>query len=210
MALSSQELEPPPNPGRFTIGFLVGILHYFFATSTLPPALADFTDGSLTIRQELLDVLSEHAAPRTLTYGLFSVLAFVFVGRILFGSASIHTARFSDRLVFPLFKFNLTLASAMTSLIVGLALSALVFGYFLVSLAFLAYALFPILCAALLSASVRLSFPLACGTRNFDDGPVVSRLVGLFSLFIFVIVLLVWPYIERFLSWAMEVIKHGS
>jgi len=196
-------------PPFVMLGLIIGVLHHFFATTQLPAFLSFFTDGPFPIRKDLLDVLSEHAAPKTLTYGMFAVIALVFLGRVLFGSSSPYTARFSDRFVLPLYRFNLTLSAAMASLIVGLAASALLVGYVVVAAAFLAYALFPVLYAAVLSACVRLAFPLSRGAPNFDDDPIVSRLIGVLALFMFVALVAVWPFIERFLSWASEVIKHG-
>ena len=196
-------------PPFVTLGLLIGLLHHFFATTQLPTFLSPFTDGPFPIRKDLLDVLSEHAAPKTLTYGMFAVIALVFLGRVLFGSSSPYTVRFSDRFVLPLYKFNLTLSAAMASLIVGLAASALLVGYLVVAAAFLAYALFPVMYAALLSVCVRLAFPLSRGAPNFDDDPIVSRLVGVLALFMFAALVAAWPFIERFLSWTSEVIKHG-
>lgn len=196
-------------PPFVVIGFIVGILHHVFATTELPTFLSPLTNGAFSIRKDLLDVLSEHAAPKTLAYGMFAVIALVSLGRVLFGSASSYAARFSDRLVLPLYRFNLTLAAAMASLIVGLALSALLIGYFLDAFAFLVYALFSAMYIAVLSASVRLTFPLSRGAPNFDDDPVVSRLIGVLVLFIFVVLILIWPHIEWFLLWVLGVIKHG-
>lgn len=195
-------------PPFIAIGAAIGILHYIFVTASLPPLVAHFLDlieKSFPIRKDLLDVLSEHAAPKTMAYGLLSTAALVFLGRTCLGTSSRIATWYSERLIFPLFRFNLTLSIAMSGMILGLAVPALVTGYAGVALLFVAFTLYPVTYVVLMAMCVRLAFPQS----HLDDDPFISRARGVIALLIFADVLLTWPYIERVLAWTSGLLRRS-
>lgn len=188
-----------------SIGFITG----FFISDKNPLISIDWLNSylnyaNLQINKKIAEeIFLEHFAPNTLTFLLIAIFTLSAIHRFFYGALE-YKPNDKKGMIYSLENFASLLAIGWLGLILGIMLSALLFGEVRVVIAFLLLSLYPILylvlvssCTALLYCKILQKIPLYID--NNSKWKIGTRIEGFLILFLAIFILTYHSQINEFI-----------